>query len=378
VGWGDEHSSGGQETRLAILLDQHPHPAALNFGGLKTYAKALYSGLLKHRMVEYMNMEFLWIGLSLTEDVEEEKGRISSTIIRIPRECWDVALNEYLVFIRFWIKCNQVKEMVLKELEAFKPDIIIVHDHIFALPAIKFYKQHKVVGVGAVHDGVNPPLHISILHTMDSTVYNSNITLKFMDYMVSMLKLNTNPQLKRKVIYPGLELEPRTCKKKDYVVYIGRVDPRKGLDTLLDIWDGGMPELHIISFNAPDIRKPNIIVHRGVADDVKHDIICHARLAVFPHTWEPFGIVALESARLGVRTLITDTMGVSEVLRSAYVIPLFVALNRKLLRDAIIRAYNDDDVERERRLQLESLRFTGFRLAEEWLLWLAWLRRAAG
>lgn len=131
------------------------------------------------------------------------------------------------------------------------------------------------------------------------------------------------------VVYSGIEqseFPPRPEARPPWqwrLLYVGRLDERKGLETLVDALRE-MPEtatLEIIGRGDPDyLRKLRSIVHeRSLGDRVTFDVADRSELAahywradvcVFPSEWdEPFGLVPIEAMACGTPVIATGTGG---------------------------------------------------------------------
>jgi glycogen(starch) synthase len=112
------------------------------------------------------------------------------------------------------------------------------------------------------------------------------------------------------------------------LLYVGRIDERKGLETLLSAL-ADLPSaatLEIIGRGDPEyVRKLQAIVQdRGLGDRVRFDVVDRAALAerysradvcVFPSEWdEPFGLVPVEAMACGTPVVATGTGGSGEFL----------------------------------------------------------------
>lgn len=83
------------------------------------------------------------------------------------------------------------------------------------------------------------------------------------------------------------------------VVAIGRDEPRKGLDVLLDAWPSVLAvhpgaELHVVGADRPS--QDHVVFHGRIEDRAKREILASAELYVAPHIGgESFGIVLAEA-----------------------------------------------------------------------------------
>jgi glycosyltransferase involved in cell wall biosynthesis len=157
-----------------------------------------------------------------------------------------------------------------------------------------------------------------------------------------------------------------------YVLFIGTLEPRKNIVTLLDAYDrllrrgrtpprlvlagGATPDaeawLHRLA--APPLR--GVVEYRGyVADDDREALLAGARLLVLPSLDEGFGLPVLEAMSAGVPVLTSNRGALPEVSGGAGT--LVDALDVDGLGDALERLTSDDAFAEERaRAGLEQAR----------------------
>lgn len=122
-----------------------------------------------------------------------------------------------------------------------------------------------------------------------------------------------------------------TQKGPDTIVYVGRIDKRKGIDFLIR----SMPT---ICRQIPDVRllvagkggylekmkkyvrqhglERNVTFLGFVPDEQLNSLYNRARCAVIPSIFEGFGITVIEAIAAGVRVVGTDVDGIREILNS--------------------------------------------------------------
>ena len=114
------------------------------------------------------------------------------------------------------------------------------------------------------------------------------------------------------------------------VYYVGRMVPEKGLSVLIDSVPLVLREWPEVKFvlaggggYANDLRAKanalgvadNIIFTGRISDEVRDGLFKVADCAVFPSLYEPFGIVALEAMAAGTPVVVSETGGLSEVVK---------------------------------------------------------------
>jgi 1,4-alpha-glucan branching enzyme len=222
-----------------------------------------------------------------------------------------------------------------------KFDIVHTHDTAFWLFAKKMSQYFNAPLVTTTHLA----LHIShdyhpsdfwrYIVTREGTAYHeSNRVIAVSEsykeelihtYMVDEDKVvvipnGVNYELLSKVRVNGA---PFKCDK--LIVFVGRMVPTKGLDTLLDVIEK-FPEHHfvLISSISPTLEDDlplskrvkmfqkkftNLTWFNHLSDDPKWSIMKTADIGVVPSNHEPFGIVALEWMALDVPLIVTKVGG---------------------------------------------------------------------
>jgi glycosyltransferase involved in cell wall biosynthesis len=120
-------------------------------------------------------------------------------------------------------------------------------------------------------------------------------------------------------------------KKKNFVTFIGRIDRRKNLNLVLDIWELLLKsnpeidwELSVVSNPGDDpiaeerLRKLNSLGKvnwiRNASDQKRNLILASSRILLVPSTYESFGIVAVEGMQFGNAILATRVGGLQEIV----------------------------------------------------------------
>src|SRR5438270_4051334 len=138
----------------------------------------------------------------------------------------------------------------------------------------------------------------------------------------------------------------------DYVLFVGTIEPRKGLDDLLAVWDSlphPRPRL-ILCGDAGwgDIRLPRHAEITGYVDRARlRELYRHARAFVYPSRYEGFGIPPLEAMACGAPVIATRTGAIPEVADGAAL--LIDPGDRDALRESLVRLLRDEPLRRELR-----------------------------
>jgi glycosyltransferase involved in cell wall biosynthesis len=117
----------------------------------------------------------------------------------------------------------------------------------------------------------------------------------------------------------------------NYVLFLGRINWKKGLDRLLEAWRGREQRL-VIAGNDEDgytdklkrlavaLRVENVdFVARNVSGDDREALYRHAMLFVLPSYSENFGNTVLEAMVRSVAVLVTEEVGAAELVKRFHV-----------------------------------------------------------
>lgn len=140
----------------------------------------------------------------------------------------------------------------------------------------------------------------------------------------------------------------------DYVLFVGTIEPRKGLDDLLAVWDSlpnPRPRL-VLSGDAGwgDVKLPRDAEVTGYVDRARlRELYRHARAFVYPSRYEGFGIPPLEAMACGAPVIATRTGVIPEYADGAAM--LVDPGDRVALRDALTRMLSDKSLRSELRMR---------------------------
>jgi glycosyltransferase involved in cell wall biosynthesis len=177
---------------------------------------------------------------------------------------------------------------------------------------------------------------------------------------------------------------PGDGEEGDYVLFAGTLEPRKGIDDLLDVWETlpsprprlvlcGDPGWHGVRASRPhrsgvspdrDGRAHSVEITGYVDRQRLRDLYRGARAFVYPSRYEGFGIPPLEAMACGAPVIATRTGAIPEYAEGAAL--LVDPGDRDALRAALVRVLGDRELRR-------ALRGQGIERAAGW----RWERPAA-
>src|SRR5574344_703069 len=232
-----------------------------------------------------------------------------------------------------------------------KFDVIHAHDWLVAYSAKSIKNAYDIPIVSTIHateSGRNSGIHDDTQRYINDTewllTYESSEVIVNSKYMRSELqRLFGLPYEKINVIPNGVNLNSYDGIARDYdfrrkyarddekiIVYIGRIVYEKGVQNLiaslpkiLSYYDdakliiggkGGMIEELRQQVNNLGLNDKVYFTGYLNSKQVKKMYKC-ADIAVFPSTYEPFGIVALEAMLAGVPTVVSDIGGLDEIVQ---------------------------------------------------------------
>ena len=143
--------------------------------------------------------------------------------------------------------------------------------------------------------------------------------------------------------------------EEDYILYAGTLEPRKGVDDLLEAW-GALPQPRPRLILAGDagwrtrVRETSGVEVAGfVSRERLRELYRHALVFVYPSRFEGFGLPPLEAMACGAPVIATRTGAIPDFAGDAAV--LIDPGSRAGLRDALRRVVDDRGLRRELRLR---------------------------
>ena len=116
--------------------------------------------------------------------------------------------------------------------------------------------------------------------------------------------------------------KPKKAVKDPYILYLGTIEPRKNLETLIDAYlELKIPQKLIIAgdigWKAEKIVKkaqdPNIILTGFVDEEEKTKLYKNAELFIYPSFYEGFGLPPLEAMANGTPVICSNTGSLGEI-----------------------------------------------------------------
>ena len=278
------------------------------------------------------------------QDYEDDKGvkvyRVNNYMIN-PNNFidWIMQLNFNLI--------SKATELINKE-GPF--DVIHAHDWLVAYAAKTLKDSFKIPVVSTIHateSGRNSGIHDEVQRYINDTewmlTYESTEVIVNSNFMKSELqRLFGLPFEKINVIPNGVNLNLYNGVERDYnfrrqyaadnekiILYVGRLVYEKGIQNLISAMPKVLNNYHdskliiagkggMIDELRDEVRRLNIenkVYFTGYLNltQVTKMYKC-ADVAVFPSTYEPFGVVALEGMLSGTPVVVSDVGGLNEIV----------------------------------------------------------------
>ncbi len=256
--------------------------------------------------------------------------------------------------------------------EEGKFDVIHAHDWLvtYATKSLKeSYKIPVVTTIHATESGRNSGIHDEVQRYINDSewllTYESTEVIVNSNFMKNDLqRIFGLPFEKINVIPNGVNLNNFSGVEKDYdfrrqfamdnekiILYVGRLVYEKGIQHLI----GAMPKIldnyhdaklvicgkggmmDELKEEARNLGIENKIYFAGYCDSKKvQKMYKCADIAVFPSTYEPFGIVALEAMLAGIPTVVSDVGGLNEIIEHGVTGMKSYAGNSNSIADSVL------------------------------------------
>ena len=261
-----------------------------------------------------------------------------------------------------------------------KFDVIHAHDWLVSYAAKSLKEAYDVPMVATIHateNGRNSGIHDETQRYINDSewqlTYEASEVIVNSNYMKNEIqRIFGLPYDKINVIPNGVKLDKFEGIERDYdlrrqyamdnekiILYVGRLVYEKGVQNLI----GAMPK---ILANYHD-SKLVICGRGGMMDELKQEahnlgidekvyfvgycdaakvqkMYINADIAVFPSTYEPFGIVALEGMLSGTPTVVSDVGGLNEIVEHGVTGMKSYAGNSNSIADSVLALLYDQDL----------------------------------
>lgn len=272
----------------------------------------------------------------------------------------------YQNFLPFW---TLVLDRVVPEIEAFD----IIHSHLdhFGYPLARLAQRPVIT---TLHGRLDLP-ELEELHEQVTDVP-----------LVSISDAQREPAPHANwvaTVYHGIPVDRLafTPRRGDYLAFLGRISPEKGLDTAIQVARrAGLPlkiaaRKPLQNTQDPDVRRDwdyyentvqPLLQERGVelvdevGDNEKSDFLGHAAALLFPIRWpEPFGLVMVEALACGTPVLAFRNGSVPEVIEHG--VTGFICDSEDEMVDAVAHV---DEIDRARCRAEAERRFSPAAMAD--------------
>ncbi len=165
------------------------------------------------------------------------------------------------------------------------------------------------------------------------------------------------PASKIEVVPNGVDefFTPGDEEENDYILFVGTLEPRKGVAELLAVWSSlpePRPRLVLCGGEGWKTRMPSapgLEVTGYVTRERLRELYRRARVFVYPSRYEGFGIPPLEAMACGAPVIATRTGAIPEYAADAAL--LVPPRDREALREALVRMLEDGSLRGELRVR---------------------------
>jgi len=379
--------------RIALLTDFFP-PDVHN-SGIARYVEDLTDALIKR------GLEVTVFAAQSTSNTIERRGLL--TIYRVPgsrqskKKRLFPSLNFLLTSYRIW--------RILKKNHAKKPFDIIEYPNtnsnglvslIFGLPAPR---PHFVIRMASPRT-ISPkiglfPVFNDILEQWQAKLSTAYLSHSHENFKICENAYRISKHKPRMVIHLGLPsktiplLKPSNPSVSFNVLFLGRMERRKGFDILALAWPriaAAIPEAYCIvagedfpcehgeSFfqwavkDMPLFARDRLEYHGMISSEHRDSLYREASVCVMPSRYESFGLVLIETMQYGLPIVSTKIGGIPEVIEHGKTGLLVPPDDPESLSDTVIQLLKNPLLYQEIRNSLANefqKRFTIERVAEE-------------
>ncbi|WP_163103401.1 glycosyltransferase family 4 protein [Peribacillus alkalitolerans] len=263
---------------------------------------------------------------------------------RIEMQQWDQSS-----FIE-WVGCLNVKmgEKISYLIESeIKPDMIHAHDWLVGAAAIAAGQRWDIPLLATIHatengrhNGIHNNIQFFIHEQERKLIDHADQLIVCSEFMKNeLMEIFSTPSDKLAVIANGVEksdiIESVITNQEDKKAYSifswGRMVPEKGFDILIEATDhlktANIDVKVVIAGRGPLLETyREMIQNRGlehqiqligfIQDEVRDQLLHQCDLTIFPSTYEPFGIVALEAMISGKPVIVSETGGLKAIIQN--------------------------------------------------------------
>lgn len=196
----------------------------------------------------------------------------------------------------------------------------------------------------------------SIVGYLEATFWKINGVYQYIDRIICCSnflkqKMDTNPLFASKTIAMHNfvdKVEKKEIKKKDYILYFGRLSKEKGIKTLLEVCKQLPNYKFIFAGNGPledEIKLIDNIEYVGFKKGFELEkLIREAKLSIYPSEWYencPFSV--MESQMYGTPVLGSNIGGIPELIQIGKTGELFETKNIEDLKTKIEKMYGNSE-----------------------------------
>lgn len=259
-------------------------------------------------------------------------------------------------------------------------NIIHAHDWLVAYSARVLKQSFHIPLITTIHateygrnNGIHTDLQRSInnierwlINESDRVIVNSNFMKDQLNSIFNVSNdkiciINNGIELDKfdNINYDGAFREIYASENEKIVFFVGRLVNEKGVQILLQAIPKILSNYNAVKFviagkgpclnNLIELSRQLNVYDRVyftgfVSEEVLLKLYKCSDIAVFPSTYEPFGIVALEGMVAGIPVVVSDTGGLKEIVNHREDGMMFYSGNSNSLADCIIELLKDEEL----------------------------------
>ncbi|OGS45648.1 MAG: glycosyl transferase family 1 [Elusimicrobia bacterium RIFOXYD2_FULL_34_15] len=270
---------------------------------------------------------------------------------------------------------------LLAQMEEIDSDVVHTHTWYGHFGGLMAKILYDIPFVATCHslEPLRPWKEDQLGHGYQLSTWTEKIGIESADKVIAVSNLmkqdilkffNIKPE-KIEVIYNGVDLNkwkytPLNAKLKkeygiadDYILFVGRPTPQKGMEYLIDAADD-IPCQIVLGATGADTKdyedamtkkvakKKNIVwIHKLLKEEEYIQLYSSAKVFVCPSIYEPFGIINLEAMSCKTPVVASATGGILEVVLPEETGILVEPKNSKQIADSVNRLLKDDNLRKK-------------------------------
>jgi glycosyltransferase involved in cell wall biosynthesis len=265
-------------------------------------------------------------------------------------------------------KVKLFNDLLPGKFKGHKTDIVHGHDWVTAEGGRQIKEKYGIPLVLTIHNTILgkrkfAKVFIKEKYELEKSIHAANRIIAVSGHIKKDLMdfYGISPK-KIRVVYNGVEYDKfRTGPDGKFIFFIGRIDPMKGVDYLLDAYsivhksypeyklyiygEGQEQNVKAVKEQCSELGLENDVVFAGRVPQKKLlDTYSSCVLVCLPSVYEPFGLTVLEGAASGKPVITTSRSGASEIVDNWKNAVVVKPRNTEDLAKAMLKLLKDSDL----------------------------------